>query len=91
MGEIDITIEQLRGMIGLNVRHNGNRCQVVEVLEDGPSLVLQCLGRDTAIQADQHGEAHRRVPPVYTIAILSEDKTHFAPRFLGLEPLEETD
>ena len=36
MTAIEITLTQLRGMIGTRVLHQGEPCEVVEVLEDGP-------------------------------------------------------
>jgi len=67
MSEIIITLEQLRSLIGLRMIHQGQRCQVIEVLEDGPSLVLQGLDESPTIQPNQHGEATRRSPVTYTI------------------------
>ncbi len=88
MNTLDISLEQLRGMIGLRVIHLGSHCQVVEVLEDGPALVLLDLEEShSTIQADQHGEAHRRVPVTYTIPVLNPDATGFSADFLALEPL----
>ncbi len=88
MNRLNISLNQLRGMIGLQVMHLGCPCQVVEVLEDGPSLVLLDLEESrSTIQADQHGEAHRRVPVTYTIPVLNADATAFSADFLALEPL----
>ncbi len=88
MNAITVSVDQLRGMIGLLVKHDGRRCLMVEVLEDGPSLVLQSLDPETTIQPDQHGEAHRKVPRVFTVAVLSEDQLEFSSIFLNLEPLD---
>ena len=88
MGTIDISIDQLRGMIGLQVYHRGTLCQVVEILEDGPALVLQDSQAQATIQADQHGEASRRVPVVYTVPVLNDSQREFSAAFLELEPLE---
>jgi len=75
-------------MIGLQVRYHDVYCRVVEVLEDGPAIILEDMEQHISIQADQHGEAHRRVPQTYTITILSSDKLEFSATFLALEPLE---
>ncbi len=88
MNTLDISLQQLRGMIGLRVLHLGSPCQVVEVLEDGPALVLLDLEEShSTIQADQHGEAHRRVRVTYTIPVLNPGATGFSADFLALEPL----
>jgi len=83
MSEIIITLEQLRGMIGINLYHNQRPCQVIEVLEDGPSLVIQFFEND--IQENQHGEAHRKVPETQCIPVLSNDKTQLSEFFLSLD------
>jgi hypothetical protein len=85
VGEINITLHQLRGMIGLHVVHNGIRCQIIEVLEDGPSIVLQSLTSGGTIQSNQHGDATRRVTETYTIPVLTRDKTEIHPLYLALE------
>lgn len=83
MSELVITLKQLRGMIGVKLCHNNKNCQVVEVLEDGPSLVLQYFEND--IQENQHGNAHRRVPETVCIPVLSGDKKKLSDVFLSLD------
>jgi hypothetical protein len=85
-----ITVEDLRDLIGLRVRHGGIDCQIIEVLEDGPSLVLQ-EEWGHAIQPDQYGEAHRRVPHTLTVPIFNDDKTDLNPAFLGLDVINLDD
>ncbi len=89
MSEIIITLDQLRNMIGLSMYHQGVLCQVIEVLEDGPSLVLISVDEEPAIQPDQHGEAHRRAPVTYTIPVLNDECTELHPVFLALDLLED--
>jgi hypothetical protein len=83
-GDLNISVEDLRDLIGLRVRYEGVECQIIEILEDGPSLVLQNEVAH-AIQPDQYGEAHRRVPSTFTIAIFNKDKTELNPAFLSLD------
>ena len=83
MSEIIITLEQLRGMIGVELYHRNRACQVIEVLEDGPSIVIQYF--DIGIQENQHGEAHRKVPETQCIPVLSSDKTQLSDIFLSLD------
>ena len=85
MDEIVITLEQLRGMIGLKVRHQGKCCQIIEVLEDGPSLVLLNCEDTPTIQANQFGDANRRVPQTHTIPVLTPDQTELHALFLALD------
>jgi len=59
----------LRKLIGRRARHQGRLYEIVEVLmEDVPTLVLKSSDTNT-IQADQHGEAHRRVPETTEVTI----------------------
>ena len=83
-GDNKLTVEDLRDLIGLRVRHSGVDCQIIEILEDGPSLVLEDKSAQ-AIQPDQYGEAHRRVPHTLTIPIFTDDKTELNPAFLALD------
>ncbi len=84
---IEISKEQIRNMIGLQVKYNSVYCRVVEILDDGLAIILEDMEAHNSIQADQHGEAHRRVPQTYTIEVLSTDRLEFSPAFLSLEPL----
>ena len=85
MSTINITLNQLRGMIGTRVIYQGEEYQVIEVLEQSTELVLMKLEHTTMIQANQHGDAHRRVPHTVTIPVLTADKTEIHPSFLTLD------
>ena len=82
--KIVITLQQLRGLIGIRMYHQDILCQVIEVLEDGPSIVLQAVNQ-TRIQNNQHGGASRHAPVTYTIPVLSPDQTELHPSYLALE------
>lgn len=82
------TLEQLHGLIGRRVTHHGVNCQIIEILDDGPALVLADCEANTTIQPDQMGDAHRRVPTTFTIPVLAE-ADEFHPAFLRLELLNE--
>lgn len=79
-----VTVEQLRTLIGERVRYLARDWEIVEVLEDGPALVLQDVSHKV-IQPDQHGEAHRRVPTTVTIPIFTPDGTALNPVFQSLD------
>jgi hypothetical protein len=85
MDEIVITLSQLRGMIGLRVRFEDAEWQVIEVLEDGPSLVLEGLQQTRALQADQYGETSRWVPHRVTVPVLAEGHRELHRDFLALD------
>jgi GAF domain-containing protein len=79
-----VILEQLRGLIGNRVHWEGADCEIIEVLEDGPLLIVQHVEEHTVIQTDQYGEAHRRVPSTHTIPILTPDQRDFHPAFVQL-------
>lgn len=69
MPKNQVIIKQLNSWIGRVVRFQDAIYEIIEVLEDGPALVLQDAQQHTTIQPDQHGEAHRRVPHTCTVHI----------------------
>jgi hypothetical protein len=69
MRKTTINVERLHSLIGHEVEFAGTLCQIIEILEDGPALILQQRRHLTSIQADQHGEAHRRVPCTITVPV----------------------
>ena len=70
MPQLTSDIEGLRDAIGQRVRFHNVIFEIIEILEDGPSFVLQDCEKHTSIQPDQHGEAHRRVPQTMTLPVL---------------------
>ena len=78
----DVTL--LRSLIGVQVQYRGTLCQVIEILEDDPALILQELAQHPAIQADQHGEAHRRVQPTITVPVLDKEGKNYSADFAAL-------
>lgn len=74
--------DDLRHIIGQQLNYKGHTCEVIEVLEDGPQLVLrnldvvsaqeQALSRNP-IQPNQFGEAHRRTPETFTVPALDKN------------------
>ena len=81
-------INRLRQHIGRFARHQETVYEVIEVLEDTPALVLQDCEQHTTIQADQHGEAHRRVPETRTIYIPINDNGHYDISEVDIELLD---
>jgi len=78
----------LRKLIGGRARFHEVLYEIIEVLEDGPALVLQDCEDHTTIQADQHGEAHRRVPQTITLNIPFTPEGDADPGAIGLELLD---
>lgn len=80
-----ISVDSLRVLIGHEVHYDGRRCQIIEILEDGPALILQHYSEElTTIQPDQHGEAHRKVPSTVTIPVLDQEGLKLNPDFYAL-------
>lgn len=64
----DLRNSSLRKLIGARARYQGIVYEIIEAIEDEPALVLQDESHST-IQADQYGEAHRRVPSTVTVKL----------------------
>lgn len=76
-------IDELRMLIGRGVQWHGVRCEVVEVLDDGPALVLRSEDAARHIQGDRHGEAVRRAPDTFEVPVL-DDAGNAHPDFVQL-------
>lgn len=83
MTQLPTAIETLRNYIGRTVYHNGRICQLVEVLEDRPALVL-IHADEHAIQANQFGDANRRAPTTVTVPVFERDGATPHPLFTQL-------
>ncbi|NOY66283.1 MAG: hypothetical protein GXP13_02585 [Gammaproteobacteria bacterium] len=90
MTNIVITLDQLRGMIGVAVIHQGIPCKIVEVLEDGPSLVLINID-ESHIQVNQYGNPLRKVPQTFTVPVLNSAGDEIHPAYLALDLLDHND
>lgn len=82
-----ITLPHLRTLLGLRVRHLGEICLIVEVLDEPPSLVLQPESRPS-LMADHHGRPFEYAPRTHTLPVLTEDRTGLNDALLDLEILE---
>lgn len=72
-------IEQLRHTIGHFANYKGQTCRIIELIEDGPWLVLTPETADAAIQPNQFGEAHRRTQETFTVPIYAQDSDQLLP------------
>lgn len=82
-----ITLPHLRTLLGLRVRHLGEVCVVIEVLDDPPSLVLQADGQ-ASLMADHHGRPFEYAQRTHTLPVLTEDRTGLNDALLDLEILD---
>lgn len=76
-------LKQLRQLIGVRVRYLEDLWQVIEILEDGPTLVIESLQR-RVVQQNQYGEGHRRAPHRLSIPVRDSNQQHLHPDFLAL-------
>jgi len=84
--KLPITVSELRAMIGLRVLYRGIPAEIIEVIEDGPSLVLKSHG-GASIQADIYGNPTRRSPQTVTVRVLTANGTALHKDFLDLDLL----
>lgn len=85
MPPITITAEQLRTMLGLRVSYRGAIYSVLEIIEDGPAIVLEPEATASSIQADAYGNARRQTRTLLTIPVLSADQRQLHPEFLEID------
>ncbi len=78
MAPTDINLEQLRTCIGQELEFEGQHCRIIELLEDGPALILVCDSSMAVIQANQYGDATRRVGRTRTVPVYSADGSYHA-------------
>ncbi|HAO32844.1 MAG TPA: hypothetical protein PLP22_14225 [Candidatus Competibacter sp.] len=65
-----IDTHKLNRLLGQPLSYQGLPCRVIEILADGPALVLQDHQERRIIQANQYGDAGPRVPRTFTVAVL---------------------
>ena len=66
-----IDASRLQSLIGARLYYRHTPCEIIEILAEGPALVVQDCSADKTIQADQYGEARRRVAQTYTVPLLN--------------------
>ncbi len=89
-----ISLPHLRSLIGLRVRHQGNICVIVEVLDSPPSLVLELTETTLAarspanVMPNLHGQAGEYGSETYVVQVLTDDRTGLHDALLELEILD---
>ena len=91
MVQYAINREKLRSLIGHRVHHCGQDCTVIEVLDDEPSVVLQCDKGADVIQPDQFGDPARRVPATRTVPVFGPDGQTLHAEFKELGTVDPRD
>lgn len=87
MNEEVISLPHLRRLIGLRVRHRGEPCVVVEVLESPPALVLEPESAATLL-VDQHGQPWEYGRAHRLLRVLSDDRRSLSDELLELDLID---
>lgn len=77
-------LSALRDLLGSEVTHQGVRCRLLEVLDDGPFVILEDCEKNMTIQENQYGGLWRRVPQVYTVPVIKDGTCDLHPQFEAL-------
>lgn len=88
---IDTLLEHLGALIGREALVEGRRLCVVEILREGPVLVLREAGH-TALQDNLYGQPRRHAPRHFQVPLVSElgDRLHpVARQFMSTEEAED--
>jgi len=67
----DALLHRLSGLLGREALIEGRRLCVIEILREGPLLVLQEHGNH-ALQDNLYGQPRRRVPQHFSVPLVSE-------------------
>ena len=67
----DALLQHLEGLLGREALIEGRRLSVIEILRDGPALVLRETGV-TTLQDNLYGQSRRHVPRHVQVALVSE-------------------
>lgn len=82
-----IDLPHLRTLIGLRLRHQGQVCRVIEVLDEPPALVLE-PEEAPRIMPDHHGRAFEYDSATHVVPVLSDDRLALNDAWLELELLD---
>jgi hypothetical protein len=73
MATPEITLERLRSLVGTELRYQGMRCTLVDVIDEPPVVVLRPLGAAPVIQADNFGKPMRHAPQLFELPVFAPD------------------
>jgi hypothetical protein len=67
------TLARLRALRGRELRYQGMRCTLVEVLDEPPVAVLRPIGATPVIQKDNFGNPARHAPQLFELPVFAPD------------------
>jgi hypothetical protein len=89
--EVEATVpysaEKLQSLLNRCITYQGVECRIIEILDEGPALVLQDCCQERVIQGNQHGEASRRAPRLITVNVLNVRRDALNPVLAELSDL----
>jgi hypothetical protein len=71
--ETGMTLARLKSLVGAELRYQGMRCLLVDVLDQPPVVVLRPIDADPVVQADNFGKPMRRAPPLFELPVFGPD------------------
>jgi hypothetical protein len=71
--ETGMTLARLKSLVGAELRYQGMRCLLVDVLDQPPVVVLRPIGADPVVQADNFGKPMRHAPPLFELPVFGPD------------------
>jgi hypothetical protein len=80
-------VEKLQNLLKRSITYQGVECRIIEILAEGPALVLQDCRQERVIQGNQHGEASRRAPRLITVNLLNVRRDGINPVLAELSDL----
>lgn len=83
--EIDLNI--LHAMIGCRVSFGNDSGTVLEILDDGPSLVICMDHGDIRIQEDCYGNPKKRRAEMRIVQVLTQDGSDYSEAFLQIQEI----
>jgi hypothetical protein len=72
-GTSGVTLERLRALVGRELRYQGMRCVLVEVLDEPPMVVVRPIDAAPVIQADSFGNPIRHAPQLFELPVFAPD------------------
>jgi len=71
--ETGMTLARLKSLVGAELRYQGMRCLLVDVLDQPPVVVLRPIGADPVVQADNFGKPMRHAPALFELPVFGPD------------------
>ena len=68
-----MTLTRLKSLVGAELRYQGMRCLLVDVLDQPPVVVLRPIDADPVVQADSFGKPMRHAPRLFELPVFGPD------------------